>query len=216
MARRQERVLHRSASRHRPGALAFGLATLTVLAVALAGLLGFHRVNGGWPWSVADEGPQIGGPFSLVDGSGRTVTDQTFRGKWLVVFFGYTHCPDVCPTMLGEVAEALGKLGPLANRIQPLFITVDPARDTPAVIRAFTEAIDTPILGLTGSLAQVEAMAQAYRAYHKTGGSGADLVIDHIAVLYIMRPDGSFAGILPSQSEPPVIADSIRNFIIAS
>ncbi|MEA2779388.1 MAG: hypothetical protein QOK29_932 [Rhodospirillaceae bacterium] len=216
MARRREGVSHRSASRHRPGALAFGLATLTVLAVALAGLLGFHNVNGGWPWAVADEGPQIGGPFTLVDGTGRTVTDQTFRGKWLVVFFGYSHCPDACPTVLAEVAEALGDLGPLANRIQPLFVTVDPARDTPAVIRAFTQAIDSRILGLTGSLAQVEAMAQAYHAYYKTGGSGPDLVIDHIAVLYVMRPDGSFAGTLPSQSEPPVLAGGIKNFITAS
>src|SRR5215510_4176441 len=115
----------------------------------------------------------------LVDGDGRQVTDQTFRGKWTLVFFGYTHCPDVCPTTLSDIAQALDQLGPLSSQIQPLFVTVDPERDDPATMRDYTQAFGTRILGLTGSPAQIAAIAKAYHVYYAKHPEGTDYSMDH-------------------------------------
>lgn len=102
-------------------------------------------------------------PFSLVSAStGLEVTDQSLRGKWLLVFFGYTYCPDVCPTTLNNIAEAMSGLGPIAERVQPLFVTVDPARDTPSVLSSYTAAFDPRIVGLTGSTEQISAVANEF------------------------------------------------------
>jgi protein SCO1/2 len=111
-------------------------------------------------------GISIGGPFRLTDDKGRAVTDADYRGRWMLVFFGYTNCPDECPLTLQKMAAAMAKLGPLADRLTPLFITVDPARDTPARLASYLETFDLRIVGLTGSDAQIAAAAKAYRAYY--------------------------------------------------
>src|SRR6266542_5971239 len=108
----------------------------------------------------------IGGPFTLTSPDGATVTEQTYRGKWLLVYFGFTSCPDSCPTALLEIAAALEKLGPGADRLQPLFITVDPLRDTPAVMGNYTQSFDPRIVGLTGTPQQIAAVAQEYGVYY--------------------------------------------------
>src|SRR5260221_12247621 len=117
----------------------FLTSILAALLVIAAAVLSFRTISGTWPWAPAG-GAQaaFGGPFALVDANGRAVTDQTFRGKWLMVFFGYTHCPDVCPTTLSDIAQALDQLGPRATQIQPLFVTVDPERDDAAALRDYT------------------------------------------------------------------------------
>jgi protein SCO1 len=137
----------------------------------------------------------IGGPFTLVDGDGHTVTDRDFRGHYLLVYFGYTFCPDVCPTTLNDVAAAFDKLGPKAKDVQALFITVDPARDTPKVVKDYAAAFSPHIEGLTGTPAQIAAMAQEYRVYYapqKAAGAGDSYTVDHSSILYLMGPDGSF------------------------
>ncbi len=137
----------------------------------------------------------IGGPFRLQNGEGRTVTDKDFRGKYMLVYFGYTFCPDVCPTTLNSVADALDKLGPLAGRVQPVFITVDPKRDTPAVVKQYAAAFGPAIMGLTGTPEEIAQVAREYRVYyaeHRTGSGPDDYTMDHSSILYLMAPDGSF------------------------
>jgi protein SCO1 len=137
----------------------------------------------------------IGGPFTLMASDGTTVTDRTYRGKWLLVFFGYASCPDICPTTLFEIATALQKLGPDAAKLQPIFITVDPQRDTPQVLEDYTRSFDQRIVGLTGSRDQIAAAAQEYGAYHvrrQTGLADEDYVIAHSSYIYLMNPLGQF------------------------
>ena len=137
----------------------------------------------------------VGGPFALIDGDGHAVTDKTWRGKYLLVYFGYTFCPDVCPTTMTNVADAMDKLGAKADRLQPLFITVDPKRDTPEVVKRYAAAFGPRFVGLTGSAEQIAAAAKEYRVYyaeHRTGPGPDDYSMDHSSVLYLMSPEGKF------------------------
>jgi protein SCO1 len=158
----------------------------------------------------------IGGPFTLSTPDGTTVTDQTYRGQWLLVYFGYTFCPNSCPTTLLEVATALKKLGLDAVRVQPLFITVDPQRDTPKVVRQYIESFDPRIVGLTGTPQQIAAAAQEYGAYyvrHSTGAGPDDYVVDHSTYLYLMDPQGKFVRAFDSDTSGDRIADALRALI---
>ncbi len=160
-----------------------------LVALLLLGTGAFLWLNG------EAGGPVVGGPFSLVDGDGHTVTNQDFRGKYMLVYFGYTYCPDVCPTTLNAVAEALDKLGKQADRLQPLFITIDPRRDTPAVMKQYTASFTPSLLGLSGTPEQIAAVAKEYRVYyaeHRTGPGPNDYSMDHSSILYLMGPDGRF------------------------
>jgi protein SCO1 len=158
----------------------------------------------------------IGGPFTLSTTDGNTVTDQTYRGKWLLVYFGYTFCPNSCPTMLLEIATALQQLGPDAGRVQPLFITVDPQRDTPQVIQQYTRSFDPRIEGLTGTPEQLAAAAHEYGAYyvrHRTGLGADDYVMDHSTYLYVMDPQGKFVRAFDSATSADQIAAVLRELI---
>lgn len=158
----------------------------------------------------------IGGPFTLSTPDGTTVTDQTYRGKWLLVYFGYTFCPSSCPTMLLDVATALKKLGPDAAEVQPLFITVDPQRDTPEVMRQYTQSFDPRILGLVGTPQQIAAVAKEYGAYyvsHRTGPGANDYVMDHSTYLYVMDPQGKFVRAFETDTTGDRIADALRELI---
>jgi protein SCO1 len=161
-----------------------------LVAVMLLAAGGYLFLSGSQPAALT-----VGGPFSLIDGDGRPVTDQTWHGKYMVVYFGYTYCPDVCPTTLTNLSDALDKLGAKADRLQPLFITVDPKRDTPPVVKQYAAAFGPRIIGLTGSAEQIAAAAKAYRVYyaeHRTGTGPDDYSMDHSSVLYLMGPDGRF------------------------
>jgi protein SCO1 len=165
-------------------------------------------------WLHQRHAPTIGGPFQLIDTrSGRQVTDQDFRGKWLLVFFGYTHCPDVCPTTLSDIADALAKLGPLADRVQPLFITVDPLRDTQPVLADYTAAFDPRIIGLTGAPDQIAAAAKAYNIYYAKRVVGDDYFMDHTATVQVMRPDGSYETFFLSTSDSAEMAKRLRTAV---
>jgi protein SCO1/2 len=135
----------------------------------------------------------IGGPFSLVDQNGRTVTDQDLRGRPFLVFFGFTHCPDVCPTTLFEISEVLGKLGTDAAKVSALFVTVDPERDTPAEMKDYLASFDPHLVGLTGDPSAIAAVAKEYRVYvKKVPLDHGEYTMDHTALVYLMGKDGRF------------------------
>ncbi|UVC15063.1 SCO family protein [Mesorhizobium onobrychidis] len=164
----------------------------------------------------ADTPVTVGGSFTLTAPDGTTVTDETYRGKWLLVFFGYTSCPDICPATLSEIAVAIEELGPDAAKLQPIFITVDPERDTPEVMGKYTGAIDPRIVGLTGSPQQIAAVAQGYGAYsarHKTEAGAEDYVVDHSTYIYIMDPQAKFVRGLDFDTPASLIADTLRKIM---
>ncbi len=158
----------------------------------------------------------IGGPFTLSAPDGKTVTDRTFRGKWLLVYFGYTFCPNSCPTMLLEIATALKKLGADAAKVQPLFITIDPQRDTPGVMQQYTQSFDPRIIGLIGTPEEIAAVAHEYGAYYvrqRTGPGGNDYVMDHSTYLYVMNPEGKYVRAFDSGTSGDRIADELRKLL---
>ncbi len=163
-------------------------------------------------------GIQVGGPFQLTDSTGRTVTDATYRGKWMLVYFGYTYCPDVCPTELQAVAAGLARLGPLANQVAPLFITIDPERDTRATIGEYVKLFDDRLIGLTGTPEEIAAVAKAYRVYYAkvTPKGGGDYLMDHSSFLYLMGPDGRLRALFKPGMDGAQIADGIRERMNAS
>jgi protein SCO1 len=138
----------------------------------------------------------IGGPFELVGKDGKTVTDKDFRGRYMLVFFGYTNCPDICPAGLQLISAVLENLGPKADRVAPIFISVDPARDTPAKLGAYVKNFNSRLVGLSGSPEDIAKAAKAYKVYYKkepsTDGNPADYAMDHTALIYVMDPNGDF------------------------
>jgi protein SCO1/2 len=158
--------------------------------------------TGAFVWLSGGSATLVGGPFTLEDGNGKQVTDRDYRGKYMLVYFGYTFCPDVCPTTLNEVADALDHLGPKASALQPIFITVDPKRDTPAVVKQYAAAFSPRLIGLTGTPEEIAKVAKEYRVYyaeHRTGPGPNDYSMDHSSILYLMGPDGKF--IAPVQAD---------------
>ena len=154
----------------------------------------------------------VGGPFELTDQAGHRRTDADFRGKLVVLYFGYTSCPDVCPTELQSISLALDQLGAAAEAVQPLFITVDPERDTPARLAGFIAAFHPRLIGLTGSPAEIRKTAIAYRTFfakNSTAASG-DYSVDHSGFIYLVGKDGRYLGFLPPGLPPDAIADAIR------
>jgi protein SCO1/2 len=135
----------------------------------------------------------VGGPFRLIDQTGRAVTDADFKGKTFLVFFGFTHCPDICPTTLFEISEVLTRLGPDADKVAALFITVDPERDTPAKLKDYVSNFHPRIFALTGTQAEIDSVLKEYRVYaKKVPLQGGDYTMDHSAVVYLMDKQGRF------------------------
>lgn len=154
----------------------------------------------------------VGGPFDLTDQAGHRRTDADFRGKLVVLYFGYTYCPDVCPTELQSISLALDKLGEAAEAVQPLFITVDPERDTPARLAEYVSSFHPRLIGLTGSLADIKRTAIAYRTFFikNSATTSGEYSVDHTGFIYLVGKDGKYAGFLPPDVTPDVIADAIR------
>jgi protein SCO1/2 len=154
----------------------------------------------------------VGGPFELTDQTGHRRTDADFQGKLVLLYFGYTFCPDVCPTELQSISLALDELGAAADAVQPLFITVDPGRDTPAQLADFVSSFHPRLIGLTGSLAEIRKTAIAYRTFFaKSGATTADdYSVDHTGFIYLLGKDGRYLGFLPPGLAPDAIADAIR------
>ena len=156
----------------------------------------------------------IGGPFTLTATDGATVTDATYRGKWLLVYFGYTFCPDACPTALTNISAALQRLGPLADRMQPLFITVDPRRDTPKVMAAYVKSFDPRIIGLTGSTAAIAEVVKEYGVYvAPQKAEGNDYLVDHSSFIYVMNPQGKFIATLSGSAAGTQLAQRLEQLM---
>ena len=148
----------------------------------------------------------IGGPFELVDGDGRVVTDRSFRGKWMLIYFGYTHCPDACPTALQDMANAVDLLGAKKEDVALVFVTVDPARDTPAVMKEYVGNFNAPITALSGSPEQVAKAARAYRVYYAKHPTEDGYDMDHSSIIYVMDKRGDFVTNFTHQNSPEQIA----------
>jgi len=161
---------------------------------------------------------QIGGPFTLVSTRGGTATEQSFRGKHVLIFFGFTSCPDVCPTGLNNISVALEKLGDGADAVQPLFITVDPERDTAAVMTAYLRSFDPRFIGLTGGREQIDRVLKAYRVYaekQKPEGQSGNYLVSHSGYVYLMDPRGKFVDVITGSASGEEIADWLRKHMPA-
>ncbi len=184
-----------------------------LLILALAGGILWHesRLVPGLGRTITTGVADVGGPFRLTDQSGKTVTDQDFRGRYMLIYFGYSFCPDVCPTTLGVMAEALQKLGPQERRVVPIFITIDPARDTPKVLGDYMKAFGPQFVGLTGNDAVIKDVEKRYRVYAvkrplEKGGYG----MDHSSVLYLMGPNGKLVSFYDEAISPDDLAKELR------
>ncbi|MEM7400222.1 MAG: SCO family protein, partial [Pseudomonadota bacterium] len=158
----------------------------------------------------------IGGPFELVGKDGKTVTDKDFLGRHMLVFFGFTHCPDICPAELQVMSAALDNVGSKADQVVPVFITVDPERDTPELMAAYVENFGPNFVGLTGSPEAVADAAKAYRVVYQkfqAEGAGGTYSIDHSALVYLMGPDGKFVTHFPYGTSPEKMAETLRRYL---
>lgn len=159
----------------------------------------------------------IGGPFTLTDDNGERVSDKTYQGKYMLVYFGYTFCPDVCPTSLGTIVDALGRVPPeKAAKIQPIMITVDPERDTLERLHEFVQAFHPDLIGLTGSEEEIAQIAKAYRVYYakvKTEDPTIGYLIDHSAQTYLMGPDGAFLRHFSHNVDPADMAKAFEESV---
>jgi len=156
----------------------------------------------------------VGGPFTLTDQNGQKRSDGEFRGKLMIVYFGYTFCPDVCPADLMAITQALDALGATAEGIQPLFITVDPERDTP-LLKDYVAAFHPSLIGLTGSPEDVRKIANSYKTYYRKvpGERKGEYSIDHTGIIYLMGRDGEYLGFLPPQTAPEKLTEVLRKYL---
>jgi protein SCO1/2 len=157
----------------------------------------------------------IGAPFALTDHDGKRRTDADFRGKLMVIYFGYTNCPDICPADLTSIALALDQLGDTADAVQPVFITLDPERDTPADLAAYMAAFHPRLIGLTGTPEEIRKVATAYKTYYVKAGNagGADYAVDHSAFIYLVGKDGRYLGFFPPSTTPERLSEVIRQML---
>ncbi|MHA1536112.1 MAG: SCO family protein [Alphaproteobacteria bacterium] len=196
------------------------LAAVILGAGAGFGLLALFPEDKGGPAAIV--GPVttrgvalIGGSFSLTDQHGKSRTEREFRGKYMLIFFGYTHCPDVCPTGLQDMSEALDALGPEAGKVQPIFVTIDPKRDTPALLKDYAANFHSKLIALTGTPAAIARAAKAYRVYFARTGdkSGDDYLMNHSTFTYFMGPDGKYLTRFTHNTKPKSMAAGMRKFL---
>ena len=190
------------------------------ILMAFAGLLGFsvaalcavYAVSLLRPVHGTAATTQIGGPFTLVDDTGATVTEKNIAGKPYVMYFGYTFCPDVCPTTLLDLSRWIKKLGPDADRLNYVFVTVDPERDTVQSMHAYLSSFDKHIRGYTGTLAEIAQIAKEYRVYYqKVPTEDGGYTMDHTAVIYLMGPDGKLMTVIPYQEADSTAIAKLKN-----
>jgi len=181
--------------------------------VALAVLVGPAFFGSHAPTPTEEEA-LIGGPFTLIDGTGKPLSDSSFRGRYMLVYFGFTHCPDICPTTLLVMTNALQKLGDASRKIVPIFISLDPERDTPEIVSTYVQNFSPNLVGLTGSLKQIRAVADAYKIYFKkveVKDSALGYMVDHSGFMYLMGPDGKYAAHFDHTLSEQALVDGLRN-----
>lgn len=193
--------------------IAVTLAGLLILATGVLLALAFRDTPKGVAGSVL--GSAIGGPFRLTDQNGKPFTEADLQGKWHLVFFGYTHCPDTCPTTLNELALALDKLGAKKQQVDIVFISVDPERDTPELLKSYVASFDAPIVALTGSPDEVKQATKSFRIYYAKHQPRPDggYDMDHSAVIYIMDPQGRFTATLTPDASADAMAQRLEKLL---
>jgi len=171
-------------------------------------------------WRLADQMEpaagvaSVGAPYTLTDQNGHPRSDRDFHGRWVLLYFGYTFCPDVCPTTLAKMSAALGKLGPQANRFVPVFITIDPERDTPSVLKTYLAAFGSNFVGLTGKPSDIAKVAHAYRVYYaKHPLAGGNYAMDHSSVIYLIDPNGNFVKAYDDEASPVSLAADLKKTV---
>jgi protein SCO1/2 len=187
--------------------------------IALLSVVVTVAILGYWAWRSAgqDAGPTIGGSFALTDQFGKPRTDGDFRGQYMLVFFGFTNCPDICPIELQTMSDALDQLGADAAKVTPIFITVDPARDTPEALRDYVANFHPRLVALTGSEDAIGAVAKSYRVYYaKATGTDApsnpaDYIMNHFAAVYLMGPDGRYITHFSPGTPAEAMAQGLRD-----
>jgi protein SCO1 len=189
---------------------------LLALGAFVAGLVLFSAVifivTGRSPAPIAMS--TVGGPFKLVDQNAKPITEQDFKGEPFLVFFGFTHCPDVCPTTLFEVSEIFRALGPDAKNLRAMFVTVDPERDTPAVMKDYLASFDPRIIGVTGDVDAITAAEKTYRVYaKKVPIDGGSYTMDHTAIVYLMNKDGRFVAPFNMKRRPEEAAAELKRYL---
>nr|WP_298682657.1 SCO family protein [uncultured Dongia sp.] len=155
----------------------------------------------------------VGGPFKLIGTDGQEVTEAAVKGKYSLFFFGFTFCPDACPTALNTFSLVLSKLGPDADKIQPVFVSIDPARDTPQVLKDYLASFDPRIMGLTGTPEEVAETAKAFRVYFAKQGEGEFYLMDHSTAIIVMNPDYEYAGVLAGNMQPDEMVTRLKEII---
>jgi protein SCO1/2 len=197
-------------------AIALGVAALIAMAYPITRLYQAH-VETREREAMAQSAPTVGGPFTLVNQDGQTVTEADFRGRHMLVFFGYTFCPDVCPTTLQTASSALDLVEDRAAAVQPVFITVDPTRDTPAILKEYVAHFHPSLVGLGGTAEQIAAAAKAYRVYYAKdtaeGDSADDYLVAHSAITYLMDPDGKFVTHFSHQTGAEEMAATLKRHL---
>jgi protein SCO1 len=191
------------------------VASWLIMVLGIAGLMAyvgptFLKVT---PPPVTKGEALIGGPFTLVDASGSTVTEKNYAGKNMLIFFGFTHCPDICPTALLIVKNTLDRLGSKAKNIVPIFITLDPERDTPDVMGRYVKNFGNRFVGLTGTPEQIKKVADEYKVYYQKvedKDSGLGYVVDHSGFLYLMGPDGKYVTHFPHTINEKALAQALE------
>jgi len=159
--------------------------------------------------------PKVGGPFTLTDHEGRTVTEADFHGRFMLVYFGYTYCPDICPTSLQSLSEALDLLKPeQVERVTPVLISVDPERDTPEQLKDYVSNFHEKLVGLTGTAEQIADVGEAYRVFtRRVDGEDGYYFMDHTALFYLMGPEGKYRAHMPHSATPERLAERLRPFL---
>lgn len=190
------------------------IALFLTLAIALATAL--FRGDGHMPFSTGEA--LVGGSFRLRDQDGKMVTDRNFLGKYMLVFFGYTYCPDVCPTELQVMTQAIEAMGSDGKSIQPVFITIDPERDTPEVLKAYVANFGPRLIGLTGSQDEVAAAAKAYRVFYKkvANADGNAYLMDHTSIIYLMDREGRFVRHFTYSTDAKTLSEALADAMDAS
>jgi protein SCO1/2 len=189
-----------------------------IFAAFLGGLVLFFGaiifITGRTPSPIGQAIASVGGPFRLEDQNGKPVSEADMKGRPFLVFFGFTHCPDICPTTLFEMSQVMKALGPDADRAGALFITVDPERDTPGVMKDYLSNFDPHLRGLTGDRVAVDAAIRAYRVYaKKVPLQNGDYTMDHTAVVYLMDKDGNFVAPFDVSRTPEAEAADLRRYL---
>ena len=192
------------------------IALACLAALVLAAGIAAYQVRSERQSQTASRFDMIGGPFELVDQDGKTVTRDSFAGRFVLMSFGFTFCPDVCPTELSQMAATMDLLGDEAERLQPGFVTVDPERDTPEAIGQYVRQFHPRLIGLTGTPEQIATAAGAYKVYYsKVEQDGGYYTMDHSTFLYLLGPDGTTVDIFPYGTDPEDLAARIREHMSA-